>query len=151
MGEGNYSDAHLFPYAYKNNGIGKLVGMPVPGTGTAVWWETQIDPTIVFGIPMIAVIGKREPPGGKFAAGTGYPGAFDIRGIPIRKGSAGGSGSEGVDEKIEIENKQEGLRNFRGHSCLHRYFNHVALRVQHHGLIIAIAGCAGMSHDPVPV
>lgn len=62
MSEGNYSDAHLFPYAYKNNGIGKLVGMPVPGTGTAVWWETQIDPTIVFGIPMIAVIGKEDRP-----------------------------------------------------------------------------------------
>ena len=26
--------------------------MPVPGTGTFVWWETQIDPTIYFGIPM---------------------------------------------------------------------------------------------------
>jgi C-terminal processing protease CtpA/Prc len=25
--------------------------MPVPGTGTFVWWETQIDPTLVFGIP----------------------------------------------------------------------------------------------------
>ncbi|WP_127124864.1 S41 family peptidase [Pseudoflavitalea rhizosphaerae] len=62
MSEGNYSDAHLFPYSYKNNGIGKLVGMPVPGTGTAVWWETQIDPTIVFGIPMIAVIGKENRP-----------------------------------------------------------------------------------------
>lgn len=62
MGEGNYSDAHLFPYAYKNNGIGKLVGMPVAGTGTAVWWETQIDPTIVFGIPQIGVIGKENRP-----------------------------------------------------------------------------------------
>ena len=26
--------------------------MPVPGTGTFVWWENQIDPTIRFGIPM---------------------------------------------------------------------------------------------------
>jgi hypothetical protein len=26
--------------------------VPVPGTGTFVWWETQIDPTIYFGIPM---------------------------------------------------------------------------------------------------
>jgi len=26
--------------------------MPVPGTGTFVWWERQIDPTIRFGIPM---------------------------------------------------------------------------------------------------
>lgn len=62
MNEGNYSDAHIFPYSYKNNGIGKLVGMPVPGTGTAVWWETQIDPTLIFGIPMIGVIGKENRP-----------------------------------------------------------------------------------------
>jgi C-terminal processing protease CtpA/Prc len=60
MSESNYSDAHLFPYAYRAKGIGKLIGMPVPGTGTAVWWESQIDPTIVFGIPMIAVWGIVE-------------------------------------------------------------------------------------------
>ncbi len=45
MNEANYSDAHIFPYAYQIKGIGKLIGMPVPGTGTAVWWEAQIDPT----------------------------------------------------------------------------------------------------------
>ncbi|UKJ07759.1 S41 family peptidase [Solitalea lacus] len=56
MGEGNYSDAHMFPYAYKANNIGKLIGMPVPGTGTAVWWETQIDPTLVFGIPQVGML-----------------------------------------------------------------------------------------------
>ncbi len=60
MNEANYSDAHVFPYAYRAKGIGKLIGMPVAGTGTAVWWETQIDPTMVFGIPMIAVIGLKE-------------------------------------------------------------------------------------------
>jgi len=52
MGESNYSDAHLFPLAYKAKHIGQLVGMPVPGTGTFVWWENQIDPTLRFGIPM---------------------------------------------------------------------------------------------------
>lgn len=52
MGESNYSDAHLFPVAYKIKEVGKTLGMPVPGTGTFVWWERQIDPTIVFGIPM---------------------------------------------------------------------------------------------------
>ncbi len=55
MGEGNYSDAHMFPETYKALGIGKLVGMPVPGTATAVWWETQIDRTLVFGIPQVGV------------------------------------------------------------------------------------------------
>ncbi len=57
MSQSNYSDAFIFPYIYKENGIGKLIGMPVPCTGTAVWWEQQIDPTIVFGIPMIGTIG----------------------------------------------------------------------------------------------
>jgi Tol biopolymer transport system component/C-terminal processing protease CtpA/Prc len=52
VGESNYSDAHLFPLAYKAKGLGLLVGMPVPGTGTFVWWENQIDPSIRFGIPM---------------------------------------------------------------------------------------------------
>ncbi len=55
-GEGNYSDAHFFPVAYKALGIGPIVGMPVPGTTTAVWWETQIDPSLVFGIPQIGVV-----------------------------------------------------------------------------------------------
>jgi tricorn protease len=62
MGEGNYSDAFIFPYIYKAAGVGPLIGMPVPGTGTAVWWETQIDPTLVFGIPMVATIGKEKRP-----------------------------------------------------------------------------------------
>ena len=62
MSESNYSDAFIFPYAYKSLGIGKLIGMPVPGTGTAVWWEQQIDPTLVFGIPMVATIGKENRP-----------------------------------------------------------------------------------------
>jgi Tol biopolymer transport system component len=54
ISQSNYSDAFIFPFIYKELGIGKLVGMPVPGTGSAVWWETQIDPTLVFGIPMVA-------------------------------------------------------------------------------------------------
>jgi Tol biopolymer transport system component/C-terminal processing protease CtpA/Prc len=58
MGEGNYSDAHIFPFIYKQDNLGKLVGMPVPGTGTAVWWERQIDPNLVFGIPMVATFGR---------------------------------------------------------------------------------------------
>jgi Tol biopolymer transport system component/C-terminal processing protease CtpA/Prc len=63
IGEDNYSDASLFPTAYKLKGIGKTLGMPVPGTGTFVWWEAQIDPTLVFGIPM----GGYRTPDGKFS------------------------------------------------------------------------------------
>ncbi len=56
MNEGNYSDAHMFPVIYKTLGIGKLIGMPVAGTGTAVWWETLQDPTMYFGIPEVGVV-----------------------------------------------------------------------------------------------
>ncbi|MFZ9029178.1 MAG: S41 family peptidase, partial [Crocinitomicaceae bacterium] len=55
IGEGNYSDAHGFPFAYRALEIGKTVGMPVPGTMTAVWWETQINRSIYFGIPQVGV------------------------------------------------------------------------------------------------
>ena len=51
--EDNYSNAHGTPYVYKTLGIGKLIGTPVAGTMTAVWWERQIDPSIVFGIPQV--------------------------------------------------------------------------------------------------
>lgn len=57
MSESNYSDAHMFPYTYKALGIGKLVGMPVPGTGTAVWWET-LQNGMVFGIPQVGMVGN---------------------------------------------------------------------------------------------
>ena len=53
--EDNYSNAHGFPWLYKELGLGKLIGTSVPGTMTAVWWESQIDPSIVFGIPQVAV------------------------------------------------------------------------------------------------
>ncbi len=60
IGEDNYSDACGFPYVYKTLGIGKLIGAPVPGTMTAVWWETQIDPTLIFGIPQVTSWGLAE-------------------------------------------------------------------------------------------
>ena len=57
MNEGNYSDAHVFPYAFRALGLGKLVGTAVAGTGTAVWWERQVDPSLVFGIPQVGLVG----------------------------------------------------------------------------------------------
>ena len=53
--ESNYSNAHMFPLLYKTMNLGQLVGTPVAGTGTAVWWETQQDKTIFFGIPQVGV------------------------------------------------------------------------------------------------
>ena len=53
MCEDDYSNGHGFPFVYKELGIGKLIGTPVPGTMTAVWWETLIDSSLVFGIPQV--------------------------------------------------------------------------------------------------
>lgn len=55
VGESNYSDAHCTPAGYKDLNIGKLVGMPVPGTCSFVWWE-RIQNGIVFGIPNMQVL-----------------------------------------------------------------------------------------------
>ena len=60
IGEDNYSDACGFPYAYRSLGLGKLVGAPVPGTMTAVWWENQVNATIIFGIPQVGNWGVKD-------------------------------------------------------------------------------------------
>lgn len=60
MCEANYSNAHGTPWVYSHQKLGKLVGMPVPGTMTSVSWERLQDPTLVFGIP---VVGYRLPDG----------------------------------------------------------------------------------------
>lgn len=58
--EACYSNAHGTPWVYKHQGLGKLVGAPVPGTMTSVNWVTMQDPTMVFGIP---VTGYQLPDG----------------------------------------------------------------------------------------
>jgi len=58
--EANYSNAHGTPWVYKHQRIGKLVGMPVPGTMSSVSWETLQDDSLIFGIP---IIGYQLPDG----------------------------------------------------------------------------------------
>lgn len=52
MCEDDYSNGHGFPAVYKTLDIGKLIGTPVAGTMTAVWWETMMN-GMVFGIPQV--------------------------------------------------------------------------------------------------
>lgn len=52
-GEANYSNAHGTPWMYKHNKLGKIVGMPVPGTMSSVNWVTLQDPSLYFGIPVV--------------------------------------------------------------------------------------------------
>lgn len=95
IGESNYSDAHLFPLAYKLKGVGKTVGMPVPGTGTFVWWEDQIDPTLVFGIPM----GGWRMPDGRFGENNQMEPDIKVRNEPEIM-------SAGRDQQIEAAVKE---------------------------------------------
>jgi tricorn protease len=49
--EANYSDGHCYAYTYQELKLGKLVGMPVPGTCTFAGWETLQDNTVRWGVP----------------------------------------------------------------------------------------------------
>lgn len=53
MNEDCYSNGSGFPWVYRELGIGKLIGTPVAGTATSVWWETLMDRSLVFGIPQV--------------------------------------------------------------------------------------------------
>jgi C-terminal processing protease CtpA/Prc len=52
--EANYSDGHCYAWAYKELGIGPLIGMPVPGTCTFAGWET-IEGGVRWGAPGLGV------------------------------------------------------------------------------------------------
>lgn len=54
IGEANYSNAHGTPWVYKYKNLGKLVGMPVPGTMSSVNWITLQNPDLLFGVPVVA-------------------------------------------------------------------------------------------------
>lgn len=56
--EDDYSNACGFPREYQDLGIGKLIGTPVAGTASSVWWETLIN-GVTFGIPQIGRIDIR--------------------------------------------------------------------------------------------
>ena len=57
MNEDCYSNGSGFPWVYRELGVGKLIGTPVAGTATSVWWERLMDNTLVFGIPEV---GKKD-------------------------------------------------------------------------------------------
>jgi Tol biopolymer transport system component/C-terminal processing protease CtpA/Prc len=90
MSESNYSDAHLFPFTYKFFEIGKLIGTPVPGTGTAVWWERMQDGT-VFGIPQV---GMRDVRTGELMENTELQPDIEVYNHP-------GKAATGTDQQLE--------------------------------------------------
>ncbi|AWN49630.1 peptidase S41 [Methylobacterium terrae] len=55
MNGASYSDASIFPQGYRDLGIGPLIGEPVAGTGTFVWWvDSPIVPRLTYGLPQVA-------------------------------------------------------------------------------------------------
>ncbi len=52
--EANYSDGHCFAYAYKQQKLGTLIGMPTPGTCTFAGWESLND-GVRWGVPAVGV------------------------------------------------------------------------------------------------
>jgi tricorn protease len=54
MNAASYSDASIFPQAYHDLKLGPLIGDPVAGTGTSVWWvESNIIPGLTYGLPQM--------------------------------------------------------------------------------------------------
>jgi len=53
--EANYSDGHCYAFAYQRLKLGKLVGMPVPGTCTFAGWEMLQDGSVRWGVPPLGV------------------------------------------------------------------------------------------------
>jgi tricorn protease len=51
----NYSDGHCFPATYQTLGIGKVVGMPIPGTCTYAGWEGVISGDMFWGVPQLGI------------------------------------------------------------------------------------------------
>ena len=55
VNESNYSDGHCFAFAYKELEIGKMLGMPVPGTCSFAGWEMLQNGTVLYGaVPVSA-------------------------------------------------------------------------------------------------
>ena len=90
MCEANYSNAHGTPWVYKYKKMGKLVGMPVPGTMSSVTWETLQDETLYFGLP---VVGYRTEDG-IYLENTQLEPDIKVRNTPEKL-------AKGIDEQLE--------------------------------------------------
>ena len=95
IGEANYSNAHGTPWVYKHKNMGKLVGMPVPGTMSSVTWETLQDNTLYFGLP---VIGYRTEEGNYLENSQLEP-DIKVKNTPEKL-------AQGIDEQLEAAVKE---------------------------------------------
>lgn len=90
IGEANYSNAHGTPWVYNYKKMGKLVGMPVPGTMSSVTWETLQDGSLYFGLP---VIGYRTEDG-HYLENSQLEPDIKVKNTPEKL-------AQGIDEQLE--------------------------------------------------
>ena len=93
--EGNYSDGHCYAYMVKEVGIGKLVGMPVPGTCTFAAWEGLMDTGIRWGAPTV---------GCKDTKGNYLENAQTEPDLKLRNDYE--KASSGIDQQLEVAVKE---------------------------------------------
>ena len=103
IGEANYSNAHGTPWVYKHKKMGKLVGMPVPGTMSSVTWETLQDGSLYFGLP---VVGYRTEEGNYLENSQLEP-DIKVKNTPEKL-------AQGIDEQLEaaVEELLKELNDF---------------------------------------
>ncbi|MBO9565778.1 MAG: PD40 domain-containing protein [Niastella sp.] len=88
--ESNYSDGHCFVYDYQFLHMGKLVGMPIPGSCTWMTGQALQDPSLSFSVPTLGV----KTTGGKYL--ENYQTEPDIRVM-----NEYGPVSQGRDQQLE--------------------------------------------------
>lgn len=93
--EGNYSDGHCYAYTVKQVGLGKLVGMPVPGTCSFAAWELLMDTGIFWGAPTVGC----KDVNGKYLENAQTEPDLKVRNEYEKAGS-------GIDQQLEAAIKE---------------------------------------------
>lgn len=95
VNEANYSDGHCYAYMIKEVGIGKLVGMPVPGTCSFASWERLMDTGIRWGVP---TVGCRDTNGNYLENAQTEP--------DLKMKNENDKVSTGIDQQLELAVKE---------------------------------------------
>ncbi|MGQ1909592.1 S41 family peptidase [Marinifilum sp. RC60d5] len=90
INEANYSDGHCFSCAYQDLGIGKLIGMPVPGTCSYAGWEMLQNGRVLWG--SIPVSAKNKA--GEWLENNETVPEIQVKNMP-------GKIDNGIDEQLE--------------------------------------------------
>jgi tricorn protease len=93
--EANYSDGHCYAFMVKEVQIGKLVGMPVPGTCTFAGWEGLMNTGINWGVPPVGC----KDVNGKYLENWQTEPDIKVANDPV-------SVSQGTDKQLETAVKE---------------------------------------------